>query len=237
MKLGIMQPYLFPWIGYFQLVNFVDELVIYDDVQYIKNGWINRNRLLINGQPRYFTLPVLKASHALPICARRFASSFERDKRRTLKSLEMAYAAAPHFRDTLNLVQDCFACRDDNVAAFVSHTLSKVCEALGIETLLRRSSELEHSSTTRGQNRVLDICRTLHASHYVNAIGGTDLYEGDAFAQNGQRLSFLQTRDIAYQQFQNTFRPNLSIIDVMMFNDRDQIAALLHEFDLKSPQS
>ncbi len=89
----------------------------------------------------------------------------------------------------------------------------------------------------RGQNRVLDICRALHASHYVNAIGGTDLYESDVFAQNGQQLSFLQTRDVAYQQFQNTFRPNLSIIDVMMFNDRDQIAALLNEFDLKSPQS
>ncbi len=103
MKLGIMQPYLFPWIGYFQLVSLVDELVIYDDVQYIKNGWINRNRILINGQPRYFTLPVLKASHALPICERRFASSFERDKLRTLKSLEMAYAAAPHFRDTLHV--------------------------------------------------------------------------------------------------------------------------------------
>jgi len=236
MKLGIMQPYLFPWIGYFQLVNLVDELVIYDDVQYIKNGWINRNRILINGRPRYFTLPVLKASHTLPICGRRFAPSFEYDKLRTLKSLEMAYAAAPYFRDTLALVQDCFACRDDNVATFVSHVLTKVCNALGIETLLRRSSELEYSPAKRGQERVLDICRAMHATHYVNAMGGTDLYEGEVFAQNSLRLSFLHTRDVAYQQFQNTFLPNLSIIDVMMFNDRDQIAALLNDFDLKSPQ-
>ena len=235
MKLGIMQPYLFPWIGYFQLANFVDELVIYDDVQYIKSGWINRNRILINGQPRYFTLPVLKQSHTLPICGRRFAPSFERDKLRILKSLEMAYATAPHYQDTLALVQDCFACRDCNVAAFVSHTLTKVCDSLGIETPLSRSSELEHSHEKRGQDRVLDICRLVRASHYVNAIGGIDLYDGDAFSENGMRLSFLCTSDVAYQQFQDTFIPKLSIIDVMMFNDREQITALLNKFELKSP--
>ncbi len=237
MKLGIMQPYLFPWIGYFQLIHHVDELVVYDDVQYIKGGWINRNRIVVNGRPCYITLPVLNQSHKLPICARRFAPSFERDKRRILKSIETAYAAAPYFRETLSLVQDCFAYTDDNVAVFVTKTLEKTCAALNIDTPLQRSSAMELSRDVGGQDRVIDICKSRAATDYVNAIGGVDLYDAGTFSQHGIRLHFLRPRDVIYRQSADEFVPRLSIIDVLMFNDRHKIAELLAAYDFETPRT
>lgn len=232
MKLGIMQPYLFPWIGYFQLIRAVDELVIYDDVQWIQQGWINRNRILVNGGPSFFTLPVARDSHQQHINTRRFAPEFERSKRKVLRQIEVAYRRAPQFESTFELLTECLACDDDRVAPFVTQALRACCRNLGIETPFRMASQLDDDKSLRGQERVLSLCRHMGATHYVNAIGGMELYDKQTYAAHGLQLSFLKTREITYRQWSPEFVPQLSIIDVMMFNDRDHIAQMLTEYDL-----
>ncbi|NDH69321.1 MAG: hypothetical protein EBY22_15770, partial [Gammaproteobacteria bacterium] len=123
MKLGIMQPYLFPYIGYFQLIESCDCFVVYDDVQYIKNGWINRNRILLNGKIHYITLPVLKNGSLLSINQRVFPYDFEFHKRSLLSKIEQAYRKAPFFKGVYDMVEECFQSTDSNVAVFVTQTI------------------------------------------------------------------------------------------------------------------
>ena len=84
MKLAIMQPYFFPYIGYFQLIKSVDEFVIYDNIQYTKKGWINRNRILVNGTDYLISLPLKKDSDYLNVVDRQLAESWEKDRTKLL---------------------------------------------------------------------------------------------------------------------------------------------------------
>ena len=174
MKLGIMQPYFVPYIGYWQLMNAVDEYVIYDDVNFIKGGWINRNRILVNDQPKYFNVPMLGAS--------------------SMKHINEVGV-------------------NNDPKLIVSSTLEKDC-------------------TLKGQDKVLEICKLLGATEYYNAIGGQELYSFADFRQQGVKLSFLKTEPITYDQFGGEFQPNLSIVDVMMFNSADTVREMLGRYQL-----
>jgi hypothetical protein len=232
-KVGIMQPYFFPYIGYFQLVSLVDTFVVHDDVQYIKGGWINRNRILVNGEPRYATLPVRKDSSSLAINERVFADSFESDKKKLLRQLETAYRKAPCFEAAYPVLAQCLASEETNVAAFVVQTLEACCRYMGIETPFVLASGMVRFDNLKGQGRVLEINEFLGATHYINTIGGAELYDRDQFLRCGLKLSFLRPRPIAYPQFEGDSVPDLSIVDVMMFNNVDEIASLLQEYDLE----
>ena len=228
-----MQPYLFPYIGYFQLIGLVDTFVIHDDVQYIKGGWINRNRILVNGQPRYVTLPVRKDPASLAVNERVFAHSFESDKKKLLRRIEQAYRKAPHFETVFPLLNECLAGPQRSVSAFVVNVLQACCRFMKIETPFVLSSSMARFGEFKGQDRVLEINEFLGATHYINMIGGTELYDRDQFMRRGLKLSFLRLRPIAYRQFGDEYVPNLSIIDVMMFNSVEDIASLLQEYDLE----
>jgi len=233
MRLGIMQPYLFPYIGYFQLINTVDRFVIHDDVQWIKGGWINRNRILVQGEAQYITLPVKKDSDQLNINRRMLTADSAVQKQKTLRKLEGTYRKAPHFAAVMELVCDCFSFQDENVCAFVAHSLQRCCDYLGIQTPFVFSSTLNKRNDLQAQDRVLDINRTIGATHYINPIGGTELYRKDRFTDHGLCLNFLQPRPVEYRQFAgHAFVPFLSIIDVMMFNTVEEAGGLLQEFDL-----
>lgn len=233
MKLGIMQPYLFPYIGYFQLINCSDLFVIYDDVQYINRGWINRNRLLNKGQPFLFTLSLKKDSSTLNINERMFSDEFDNESRKLLKSLEYFYSKAPHFKETMNLIADIFQFKTPNIAEFISNQISKVCEHLDIKTPLLLSSETNRDLSLKGEDAIIDIVRVLRGDHYINPIGGTNLYSKNQFDINGIQLSFLKTNEIRYPQFNNDeFVSNLSIIDVLMFNSKSEISELLLKYEL-----
>lgn len=233
MILGILQPYLFPYVGYFQLIGAVDTLVIYDDVQWIKGGWINRNRYLVEGQSRYFTLPVGKKGFPKPINQCSFAPDIELHKQRILRQVQYNYRRAPHFEAVFSLLSACFACKDDNVSRFLVNSLRLCCDYLGIATPFVLSSQIEKRNGLSGAEQVLEINRALHASHYINPAGGTALYDASLFAERGVRLDFLRAREAPYRQFEAAFRPALSIIDVMMFNAIDEISHLLKEYDLE----
>ncbi len=233
MKVGIMQPYLFPYIGYFQLINAVDVFVFHDDVQYIKGGWINRNRILINTEPSWITLPVRSAPAGFVICQRRYGDQFAADKARILRRIEAAYRTAPCFGPVSGLLTSIFSCDERNVAAFNIHQIREICRFLAIPTRFAVSSEMHLPRELRGQARVLEINRMLGATAYINPPGGAALYQRADFAKRGNELSFLQPGEVIYEQFGGDFVPSLSIIDVMMFNRPERIRALLGEYTLQ----
>jgi len=233
MKLAIMQPYFFPYIGYFQLINAVDKFVVYDDVSYIRQGWINRNRILLSGKDHMFSVPVADASSYRMIkdtlIHKERLGAF---KKKLGKTLLQAYGKAPFYGVTYELVQRVLDSEAVSISRLAVNSLKAVCGYLGLQTAIVDSSVVYQNDHLRAQDRVLDICRKEGAGVYVNAQGGTELYQKDVFADNGIELRFLKPKPISYRQFDNEFVPWLSIIDVLMFNPVEQVRAMLTECEM-----
>jgi hypothetical protein len=225
MKVAIMQPYFFPYIGYFQLIGSVDLFVIYDNIKYTKKGWINRNRFLRNGADCVFTVPVKKDSDALDVKDRAVAAEF--DRRRLVNQLREAYRRAPHFQESFPMVEKAVMASRQNLFEYVHGSVVEVCGYLGIGTRIVPSSSLSIDATLKAQDKVLALCKAAGASTYVNPIGGQDLYNREEFRAQGVELKFLKTPPIEYPQFGDPFVPWLSIIDVMMFNPIARIREFL----------
>ena len=231
-SVAIMQPYLFPYVGYFQLVNAVDIFVIFDDVQYIKGGWINRNRILEDQREGYLTFPVKKDSTFLNINERYFSPLTPQAEKKIIKRLTQTYEKAPYFSPTLELVVKSMRFHSGNVAQVICRSLKLIQQYLDAPLNFVYSSDLQESKEFKGAERVIRISRLLGADHYINAIGGQNLYSNEVFAENGIRLSFLQTGEIRYRQFSRSFAPNLSIIDVLMFNSVTDVRQMLNNISL-----
>jgi hypothetical protein len=221
MKLAIMQPYFFPYIGYFQLIAAVDMFIVYDNIKYTKKGWINRNRMLQNGKDMMFSLPLKSASDTLNVCNRELAADFNHNK--LLNQFKGAYRRAPYFAQTLPLIEEIVQYEDTNLFRFLHHSIVRTCEHLGITTEIRVSSGITIDHGLKNQDKVLALCEAAGASTYVNAIGGMELYSKKMFLEKGVDLKFIQSKPFEYPQFGGAFVPWLSIIDVMMFNSIDTI--------------
>ena len=219
--IAIMQPYLLPYIGYFQLIAAVDTFVIYDNIKYTKKGWINRNRFLQNHTDATFSLPLKKASDSLHVCEREIASDFQADK--LLNQFAMAYQRAPYFNKVYTLLEMIFSHSEKNLFGFLYRSVMLTCHYLGITTPIRTSSSIAIDHTLKSQDKVLALCTALNATNYINAIGGQALYTKEAFSQQNIALQFLQAKPLEYLQFNNAFVPWLSIADVLMFNSPDVI--------------
>lgn len=227
-----MQPYFFPYIGYWQLMNAVDKFVIYDDVNYIKQGWINRNIIIENKKANYLTLPLVKPS---PNKLINEITIFEpqKSKEKLFKRIYTAYYKAPFYGNIINLLENIILYKEVNLSKYLINSIKLINEYLEIKTTLILSSELEKDNIKKGQDKIIEICKKLNANHYINPIGGTKLYNKEEFARYNIKLNFLKTDDIKYQQFGDEFIPNLSIIDVMMFNSREKIQELLEQYTLQ----
>lgn len=231
MKIGIMQPYFFPYIGYWQLMNAVDKYVIYDDVNYIKGGWINRNRILINGQPSYFNVQLKDSSPFLKINEVHLSNDLI-SKRKMLAKLEMSYRKAPYFSEVFPVLSQIILQDQDNLAKYLEFQIKMICKYLDIDTNIIVSSDIDKNNELKGKEKVIHVCKKIGGTEYYNAIGGQELYDYESFKSNGLKLSFVKTNDIQYQQFKNEFVPNLSIIDVMMFNSKEEIKDMLENYEL-----
>jgi len=220
-----MQPYFFPYIGYFQLVGSVDLFVIYDNIKYTKKGWINRNRFLRNGAAAVFTVALRNDSDALDVRDRVIASDF--DRRKLSNQIREAYLRAPHFDQAFPMVQKSIMSSRENLFEYLHESVVNVCRYLGIGTRIVPSSSFSAGSALKGEDRVLAICKDAGASVYVNAIGGQELYFPGHFASLGMELKFLKSDPITYPQFGDPFVPWLSIIDVIMFNPVSAIREFL----------
>ena len=228
MKLGIMQPYFFPYIGYFQLIKAVDKYVIYDDVNYIKGGWINRNRILLNKQDFLLNINLRGASPFKKINE----INIDNNRDKILKTIAQAYKKAPYYSEAYNLIEKIINYDSDNLAVFLTNSLIRISDYLGINTEFIISSDIEKNNELKGQEKVLSICKLLEATEYYNAIGGQELYSVSDFKEKGIDLHFLKVNPIEYAQFDNEFIPHLSIIDVLMFNSPEDINCMLDRYEL-----
>ena len=231
MKIGIMQPYFFPYIGYFQLLNMVDKYVVFDTAQFSNNKWGYRNQILINGAPGYFRVKILKASQNKGFHEIKLSDDIEA-KKKNIYALECSYRKAPYFSEVMPMLEQFLIADYDNLAEYNVASNRLVCNYLGIKTEILLFSELDCDKALTRQFRIFDVCKVLGGNEYINSIGGTQLYDYEEFRENGIELAFLKADDIVYPQFGGEFVPNLSIIDVMMFNSVTEIQDMLNRFTL-----
>lgn len=231
MIVAIMQPYFFPYIGYFQLMQAVDTFVVYDEAQFMKSGWINRNRILLDGVPRWWTFAVEHDSYLRPIRERRYDRP-ARQRPSLLGKFDAAYRRAPHFAASRLLLDACLDRDEDSVSLANEASLATVARHLGITCRIVRSSDIDHDRRLAGEARVIELCGRLGGDRYVNAIGGQGLYSAANFRDAGISLGFLRPRPRAYVQFDAPHVPSLSIVDVLAFNTHAAACAMLHDHDI-----
>ncbi|MDO1501091.1 WbqC family protein [Winogradskyella maritima] len=235
MTLGIMQPYFFPYFGYIQLIYAADTFIIYDDVNFIKGGWINRNRIVINGVPHFFTVPLEQSSSFKKISDIEInEDKYDRFKTKFLKTIRQTYIKANNFGDFYPKLEEFFNRPFvSSISELSTETLTFVFDYLGKKVnIIYNKDILKQTAHLGGEERILDICRKLNASKYINLSGGVDLYNKTTFDSHGIELKFLSMDELKYSQGSNSFLPNLSIIDILMHNDKLSVIEYLKNYSL-----
>lgn len=236
-SLAIMQPYFFPYIGYWQLIHAVDKFVIYDDVNYITRGWVNRNRILINGEPAYITVPLIQASQNKLILETMMQSP-DAWQNKLVRSVANTYGKATYFNEVFPVVEALIRFETSSLADYLAHQLQTLSRFMGITTEFVVSSRCYGNSELDRQERILDICKREGVTQYINAPGGKALYDTKTFADVGIDLRFIHMQSIAYPQRSVTslgasnFVPYLSIIDALMEVGANHIKPHLDAFEL-----
>ncbi len=222
LSMAVMQPYVFPYLGYFRLINAVDKFVFFDDVNYIKRGWINRNRILLANKPFLFTVPVSRPSQNRRINE----TLINGDLRGILRTIHHAYAKAPYYNCVYPVLKHIFEQDWEGVpiSMLAEKSIISICHYLGIQRVFERTSkDYKWSIDLKGQDRILEILHVNQATKYINAEGGKELYNPSEFRKRRIQLFFLKNSNIVYKQYNDRFVSNLSIIDVLMFNDKQQV--------------
>lgn len=230
-SVAIMQPYFLPYLGYFQLIAAVDKFVVLDDVNFIQRGWINRNRILVNGAPHLFTLPLRGASQNRLICDLELVDD-DLWREKFLRSLRQAYGRAPCYRHVSGILEQMLHYPSARLDLFLVNSLQLVMRYLALDTEVVSTSRVYGNAELSGEQRIIDICRREGASDYINPAGGTSLYQRAHFEQYGIALRFLHSRPVSYAQGKKEHISGLSIIDVLMYNAPSAIHQLLQEKDL-----
>jgi hypothetical protein len=229
--IAIMQPYFLPYIGYFQLLAAVDKFIVLDDVNYINRGWVNRNRLLLNGATHTFTVPLRGASQNRLICDIELVSEQNwRDK--LMRTFQQAYGQAPCYATISALLERLVNYTSARLDEFLLNSLREIVHYLSLEVKIVSTSRVYNNAYLKGQERILDICRQERADIYINPIGGVDLYDRARFLEEDIKLYFLRSRPVSYSQGKGEHVPWLSILDVLMFNEPPAVRKLLAEMDL-----
>jgi hypothetical protein len=233
MKIAVMQPYVFPYIGYFQLVNAVDEFVFYDDVNFMKKSYINHNNLLVNSEKHRFVIPCKGISQNKLIKDIELFLD-KKAKEKLLKTISQAYKKAPFFGQVFFVLEQLI--KEDTsktISEFAIKSIKVISNYLSIECVWSISSERYPESVgLKKEMRLINIAHKANATQYINPIGGLDLYKKSDFEEHDLTLRFLKSNTINYKQFSNDFVPWLSMIDVLMFNNISDIKTLLNEFEL-----
>lgn len=230
MKLGIMQPYFMPYIGYFQLMKAVDKYVVYDDVNYIKGGWVNRNHILINGEKEMFTVTLQKASPNKLFNEIVIGDDFKK----LMKTLQMNYSRAINFDQTMVLMERIISFPNKQLAVFIANSFREILSYLSVETEILMSSEIPKDNSLRGKDKIIQICEILGADTYYNAVGGKNLYDQEEFREHGITLNFVDSLPQVYSQLHTReFVSGLSMVDVLMNNTKDEVNRLLDSFQLR----
>lgn len=212
MKLAVMQPYLFPYIGYFQLIYAADLFLIYDDVAYIKQGYINRNSILSKSGVTRITIPVPGASSNKLISE----LTFSKNVVKILRTIEQSYSKAPYFEVVFPMIRGALELDDRLIASICQKSYEDIFSYLGLKKQFKKTSELEYDRTASGSDRLIELCQQFGADSYINAPGGIKLYVRQEFTDRGVDLKFVNFLPVEYSQGGSDFVPNLSIIDMLM---------------------
>lgn len=223
-----MQPYFFPYIGYFQLIHASDKFISLDDVNFIPGGWINRNRILINGKPSYFSIQISDASQNRKINETKI-NVYEGWRDDLLKKLRISYSRAPYYTNCFTVVRNTLNISSDLISEIAFRSILEVCQYAGLEREFGYSSP---DGDLKGPEKIIDICRRENAGTYVNLPGGAELYSREQFAAQGITLKFIEPELRQYRQFREPFVPGLSIIDVMMFNPPEKVLGMISSYKL-----
>jgi hypothetical protein len=229
---AIMQPYFAPYIGYFQLISATDEFVFLDDVNFIKKGWINRNQILVNKNPALFTIPLVGASQNKKINE---LNIYDDNKWRTklIRTIESSYSKAQYYAEVKEIINTILFSSYTNISELNIFAIKTIADYLNLPLTSHKASELEVSNQLKGEERIISICKSVNAQNYINAIGGQELYDKSHFLESNINLSFIESVSNEYSQNMREFHPNLSILDVMMFNSVESINSMLKNYTLK----
>lgn len=230
-RLAVMQPYFFPYLGYFQLMAKVDSFVLFDDVHFINKGWINRNRINVGGAPHTITVPLKQASQNRLICNIELDDS-TKWREKMLRTIEQSYVRAPWFEQVFPLIEGIVRHDAPNLADYLHHSLTALRDHLRLSTGIVTTSRQYRNAELKAQERIIDICLKEHASVYVNASGGMELYSQAHFADRGLDLKFVQPTLEPYTCGRLAYVPGLSIIDVLMWNDTASVDRMLNHASL-----
>ena len=223
------QPYFIPYLGFWQLVNAADLFLIGDNYNFIRHGWIQRNRILVCGQPFFLGLEVKHLTSFKKINETEF---MDFDVNQKLNTVSHAYRRAPQFDAGYALIKKILGYPERNVAEFLFNSIKEVCQYLEISTKFIRSSEIPGNDSFKREYRIFDFCQRLGGDTYINAVGGQDLYHFDDFEKHGVTLKFIHPNLRPYKQFSNEFVPGLSILDVIMFNPLNAIKDMLEDYSI-----
>ena len=228
-----MQPYIVPYIGYFQLIQSVDTFVFYDDVNFITKGFIHRNAILAHGQKMLFSVPLAGASQNLAINninlhEHQYAGWW----RKFEKTITQSYCATPYYDQVMPLVQAIFRSPPRLIAALAERSVRLIAEFLNLEVTFKKSSQINYNTEAKTENKILDLCDILQARTYINPVGGVALYNNSSFVEKNIKLQFLKSKSDAYPQKSTSFEPSLSMIDVLMNNSKDETLKLLRQYKL-----
>ena len=233
MTIGIMQPYLFPYIGYWQLINIVDTFVIYDNIQFSKKGWFHRNNILLNGKKTLFSIPLKKDSDSLDVIERFISDGADKEINKITRQIEIAYKKAPYFEDVFPMIKEIFQNKEKNLFKYIYNSVLQVCDYLEIDTKIIISSTIDIDHSLKSQDKVIALNKVLNATKYINPIGGIELYDFEKFQNENIELFFLNSNVPEYNQFGKEFIPYLSIIDILMFNNIKEIKKMLKDYKLE----
>lgn len=234
MKIAGHQPYFFPYIGYFMLIKHSDKFVVFDTPQFIKGGWINRNRILNhNGDPTYINVTIYKAPLRTPIKDIKIKNK-ELWMGRILKQLKVYEKRAPYYDEVINLFKRSLEYNTDSISQLNYHTLKETCKYLNIEYDMEVFSEmnLEIDEVSGPDEWGLNIAKAMGIKSCLNASGGMDIYDRNKYKDNGLDLKFIKPNLRPYKQGKGEFVPGLSIIDAMMFNSVEEINIMLDDYEL-----
>ena len=230
MKIGIMQPYFLPYIGYWQLINVVDIFVIYNNIQYTKKGWFNRNRYLLNGKDALFSINLKNDSDFLNVNQRFLSPEYKRGK--LIETFQNAYYKAPMKKNIFPFIEKIINCPSNNLFDYIYNSITEICEYLKIKTKIVISSTINIDHSLKSEQKVIAICKELQAGTYINSMGGMELYSKESFAKENINLNFIKSKPVFYKQFDNEFVEWLSILDVMMFNSVKEITKIMDNYEL-----
>ena len=233
MKIALMQPYFLPYLGYFQLINAVDKFILFDDIGFIKQGWIHRNNILLNRKKHRFTIPIQNVSSFTSIQTTIISEKPLLWNQKLTRTFRHAYCKAPYFDAVFPLIENILrGAKNRTIADVAIDSVQMVLTYLGIEKTLLRSAEKYDNSLLKLSERVVDICQREGASGYINAIGGLHFFDKDYFEKSLIKLQFLKPNLRQYNQNTPEFLPGLSIVDVLMYNEPITVKAMLGDYNL-----